>query len=480
MKIQEKITITVALTLFFVIFITVFSFTQLFLVNNRNIHLYDLAEKNNKFTGYIAGSYSEPQKALDFLSGSDYMERFEDIAGVKIIIADTRMNIIINNMDLESEDFKNLMLSSREIKRFFNITELLTISNRQAFGKLMVADIKNSRYYISIKEFRIKDTGYLSIFLKKQTELVLPPLRYALEILLIFLLAGLISIITGLILGKNISNPILRLNRSVSRISNGDYSENIRAKGTDEIGVLARNFNIMKNKIERSQESLKDFTYMLSHEIKNMITSINGYAVGITEGVYSSEAEINEALDIIKSKSKDLENITESLLMLSRIENRIIDISREDVDFEKIINDLLKLYEPELGKNMQVIKKTFDIKPGTRLLSDKYLIQTVVSNLINNAIKYSTAQSEIAINAMSDEKSIIIAVSNSGHSISEEEKDKIFNMFYRSEKYEFKNIKGFGLGLAISRRIANILGADLDFNSNENINTFTFKIPFAS
>ena len=55
MKIQEKITVTVALTLFFVIFITVFSFTQLFLVNNRNIHLYDLAEKNNKFTGYITG-----------------------------------------------------------------------------------------------------------------------------------------------------------------------------------------------------------------------------------------------------------------------------------------------------------------------------------------------------------------------------------------------------------------------------------------
>jgi signal transduction histidine kinase len=218
---------------------------------------------------------------------------------------------------------------------------------------------------------------------------------------------------------------------------------------------------------------------MLSHEIKNMITSINGYAVGITEGVYSSEAEINEALDIIKSKSKDLENITESLLMLSRIENRIIDISREDVDFEKIINDLLKLYDPELGKNMLVIKKTFDIKPGTKLLSDKYLIQTVVSNLINNAIKYSTTQSEIAINAMSDDKSIIIAVSNSGHGISEEEKDKIFNMFYRSEKYEFKNIKGFGLGLAISRRIANILGADLDFNSIENINTFTFKIPLA-
>ena len=353
----------------------------------------------------------------------------------------------------------------------------MTISGRQESGKLIMADIKNNRYYISIKEFPVKDKNDLSIFLKKQTELALPPVRYTIEMLLIFVLAGLISIITGLVLGKNISTPIMRLNRSVSRISNGDYSENIRAMGKDEIGILARNVNIMKNKIQRSQESLKDFTYMLSHEIKNMITSINGYAVGITEGVYSTEEEINEALDIIKNKSKDLENITESLLMLSKIENRIIEISKEEVNFEKIINDLLKLYEPELGRNRLKIKKTFAIMPETKHFSDKYLIQTVISNLINNAIKYSNTESEIIINSVSDDESVIISVSNSGPDITEDEKYKIYNMFYRSKKYEFKNIKGFGLGLAISRRIAGILGADLDFDSKKNINTFIFKIP---
>ena len=71
------------------------------------------------------------------------------------------------------------------------------------------------------------------------------------------------------------------------------------------------------------------------------------------------------------------------------------------------------------------------------------------------------------------------SVSNSGFGITGDEKDKIFNMFYRSKKYEFKNIKGFGLGLAISKRIANILGAGLDFESAGNINTFIFRIPVA-
>jgi len=64
------------------------------------------------------------------------------------------MDILINPLNIENEDFKNLILSSREIKSFFTISDLLTISNRQEFGKLIYADIENSNYYISIKEFQ--------------------------------------------------------------------------------------------------------------------------------------------------------------------------------------------------------------------------------------------------------------------------------------------------------------------------------------
>jgi signal transduction histidine kinase len=216
---------------------------------------------------------------------------------------------------------------------------------------------------------------------------------------------------------------------------------------------------------------------MLSHEIKNIITSVNGYAVGISEGVYSTEVEINEALNIIKSKTKDLENITESLLMLSRVENRLIELEKKEVNIEIIVDDLIKLYEPELTRNGLTIKKTYHIKTGIKLMSDKYLVQTVISNLVNNAMKYSSPDSDIIIEVFSDRNNVAFSVSNSGFGITGDEKDKIFNMFYRSKKYEFKNIKGFGLGLAISKRIANILGAGLDFESAGNINTFIFRIP---
>jgi len=80
-EIQEKITITVALTLFFVIFITAFSFTQLFMVNNRNTNLYNLAEQNSKLTEFVSGSFTEPEEALAYLKDTDYLKKFEELQG---------------------------------------------------------------------------------------------------------------------------------------------------------------------------------------------------------------------------------------------------------------------------------------------------------------------------------------------------------------------------------------------------------------
>ncbi len=458
MKISDKITITAALTLFFVIFITAFSFTQLFLINNRNIQLNNLAIQNKKFIEYAKSNFDDQNKVIKYLQESDYMLQMDSISGVKVLIADQDLNILINPLSTGSEDSKKLILSSTQIKSFFNDNELPAFSSNNNFDKLVYSQISGSQYFISIRKFQVSGQNLVSIFLKKQDEIVLPPFSYAVDMLLIFLIAGLISIITGLLLGRNISGPIMRLSKSVGRISNGDYTENIKVRGSDEISILASNINNMKNKIQRSQDSLKEFTYMLSHEIKNIITSVNGYAVGISEGVYSTEDEINEALNIIKSKTKDLENITESLLMLSRVENRLIELEKKEIKIENIVDDLIKLYEPELTRNRLTIKKTYNIKTGTRLMSDKYLVQTVISNLVNNAMKYSSPDSEITVEVFSDRKNVAFSVSNSGFGITGDDKDKIFNMFYRSKKYEFKNIKGFGLGLAISKRIANITG----------------------
>ena len=243
MKIQDKITITIALILFIIIFITAFVFTQLFVINNRNTELLNLSQLNYKFKGFIENNFNDIQNTIDLLTGSDYIKKLENIIGVDIIIADSNLNVLINPINLKSKDLKNLLSSSREIRKIINFSGLLPPSIRNTYGRIISAEINNKNYYISIQEFSLKNDNFLYIFFKKESEIAIPPLRYLFDLILIFLIAGLISIITGFLLSKNITGPILRLNRSVSLISNGDYSENIKVRGNDEISILARNIN---------------------------------------------------------------------------------------------------------------------------------------------------------------------------------------------------------------------------------------------
>ena len=100
------------------------------------------------------------------------------------------------------------------------------------------------------------------------------------------------------------------------------------------------------------------------------------------------------------------------------------------------------------------------------------------SNLINNAIKYSNPGSAINTSVYSKDQYIIFSISNEGTEISKDEKENIFKIFYRSKRFDFKNIKGFGLGLAISKKIATFLNANLKFKTSGKVNTFSLEIVY--
>ncbi|MHB9129234.1 MAG: sensor histidine kinase, partial [Candidatus Humimicrobiaceae bacterium] len=225
---------------------------------------------------------------------------------------------------------------------------------------------------------------------------------------------------------------------------------------------------------------LKEFTSTVSHEIKNMLTVIQGYSEGIKSGIYKGKEEISDALHKIISKTRDLENLTNSLLLLSKVENNFIEIKKDEVNPADIVDELIETYESQLFISKLKIVKSINIENKLRIKSNRYLIQTILSNLINNAIKYSMPNSIIQISLSSENtrsiKYIVFSVSNEGLEISNEEKGRIFKMFYRGDKAEFYNIEGYGLGLAISHKIATYLKASLDFKSDGKINTFILRM----
>ena len=473
MKIRDKLTNYIALTLFIIIFLASGIFTSLFVFNDRNSKLIDLTIQNTNFSEGLLKNYSSVHEALMDPAFFLIVRGYEGISGTRITLIDKNFDIILNPYGLTKVDAQKLVASNSILRGFFN-------NKTDNLEKIVNYNLTNKQYYVSVYKIKTGTLDLFSAFFKEKKDLDVPPVRYFFALSLLFVAALLISYFAGFILSKNISGNLIKLSGYVKKISAGDYDEEIIIKTRDEIQDLADNINLMKDKIKISQYSLKEFTSTVSHEIKNMLTVIQGYSEGIKSGIYQGKEEIGEALHKIISKTRDLENLTNSLLLLSKVENNFIEIRREEVNPIEIVEELIETYENQLFISQLKIVKNINIDNEIRLKGDRYLIQTILSNLINNAIKYSIPNSIIQISLSNENsrniKHIVFSVSNEGLEISNEEKGRIFKMFYRGDKAEFYNIEGYGLGLAISHKIATYLKAALDFKSDGKINTFILRM----
>ncbi|MHB1274987.1 MAG: HAMP domain-containing sensor histidine kinase [Candidatus Humimicrobiaceae bacterium] len=473
MKIRDKLTNYIALTLFIIIFLASGIFTTLFVFNDRNSRLLDLTIQNTNFSEGLLKKYPSVDEALIDPAFFLIVKGYEGISGTRITLIDKNFNLILNPYGLTKVDAEKLVSANSILRGFFN-------NNTDNLEKIVNYNLTNKKYYVSVYKVKTGSLDLFSAFFKEKKDLDVSPVRYFFALGLLFVAALLISYFAGFILSKNISGNLIKLSGYVKKISAGDYEEEIIIKTKDEIQDLADNINLMKNKIKISQYSLKEFTSTVSHEIKNMLTVIQGYSEGIKSGIYKGKEEISDALHKIISKTRDLENLTNSLLLLSKVENNFIEIKKDEVNPADIVDELIETYESQLFISKLKIVKSINIENKLRIKSNRYLIQTILSNLINNAIKYSMPNSIIQISLSSENtrsiKYIVFSVSNEGLEISNEEKGRIFKMFYRGDKAEFYNIEGYGLGLAISHKIATYLKASLDFKSDGKINTFILRM----
>jgi signal transduction histidine kinase len=473
LKIRDKLTNYIALTLFIIIFLASGIFTTLFVFNDRNSKLIDLTIQNTNFSEGLLKNYASIDEAMADPAFFLIVRGYEGISGTRITLIDKNFNLILNPYNLTKVDAEKVVTSNSILRGFFN-------NNTDNLEKIVNYNLTNKKYYVSVYKIKTGTLDLFSAFFKEKQTLDVPPIRYFFALALLFVAALLISYFAGFILSKNISGNLIKLSGYVKKISAGEYDDEIIIKTKDEIQDLADNINLMKDKIKISQYSLKEFTSTVSHEIKNMLTVIQGYSEGIKSGIYQGNEEIGDALHKIISKTRDLENLTNSLLLLSKVENNFIEIRKDEVNPIDIVEDLIENYENQLFISQLKIVKIINIDNTARLKGDRYLIQTILSNLINNAIKYSIPNSiiqiSLSIESTRNKKYVVFSVSNEGLEISNEEKGRIFKMFYRGDKAEFYNIEGYGLGLAISHKIATYLKAALDFKSDGKINTFILRM----
>ena len=235
---------------------------------------------------------------------------------------------------------------------------------------------------------------------------------------------------------------------------------------------------------EREIDRMKtDFISSVTHELRTPLTSIKAYITTILRDPDMPEQTKHEFLTIIDEESDLLKNLIEAILEVSRIESGAVRFSREPVDITAVIEQVLSAVR-QLADSKNIQLKTDIAQHLGVLQGDEGKIQSMVMNLVNNAIKFTPENGRVTISArrqarLPDEQGqeLIINVSDTGLGVPKEELPKIFNRFYRVHR-PGKQIRGTGLGLAIVKEIVNIHGGRIEVESElDRGSTFTVFLP---
>ncbi len=230
------------------------------------------------------------------------------------------------------------------------------------------------------------------------------------------------------------------------------------------------------SRLKRLESMRKDFVANVSHELKTPITSVLGFVETLSEGAIDDPESGRRFLKIIGDHTHRLNLIIEDLLSLSRLESFEQDIPRDWCSVAEIVNrskaDCATLAHP---KGI-TISTSYDGE--MYVYANQNLLEQALTNLVDNAVKYSEESSEIEIGVSSRGGRLEFSVTDSGSGIPREEQDRIFERFYRVDRARSRRLGGTGLGLAIVKHIALAHGGHVHVSSTLGEgSTFTVSIP---
>lgn len=374
---------------------------------------------------------------------------------------------------MQKEYYRNANIGIKEAEEMVKIAggmypSLYQTSEEESNYRATIREV-NERYYIfTAYKLDIEDTTdeiYLGMC-KDITELYDGRRQlvnqYSMVLVLLLLMGG----VCIYFLSKYITKPIRDLNNVVSEISEGNYEKRCQVEGEDEISELAKNFNIMADRMvqhmhEKELEALRkeSFTTAFAHELKTPLTSIIGYA-DMLNTVDMTEKEQREAYYYIYSQGKRLENLSHKLLELA------------EVDKSPLKTKLLsvKELEAELQATMHPIfaSKNIDGKilmEKGMLNADRELILSVFYNLLDNAVKAVDEGGYVSLTGNCLAEGYEVKVVDNGRGIPEKEIHRITEAFYMVDKSRSRKEGGAGIGMALCQKIIMLHGGEMHIHS---------------
>ncbi len=285
----------------------------------------------------------------------------------------------------------------------------------------------------------------------------------------------------GLSFVKKIIDPLLLLRSGVDKISKGNLDIKLNIRTGDEIEEVSSNFEKMADELKKLETMKEDLTRMIIHDLKSPLSGIMGSLDYLNSG-YATELTPDQKniIELAKKSCENMVSMVQNLLDIAKMEAGKLELKKERVN----ITDLLRSRHEEFIIQALNEKKELSITLDENLPEvevEKNIIERVVNNLINNAIKHTSSGGKIQLAASGGKKFLKISVSDDGPGIPEEFKKKIFEKFVQIERNKSKLRTGAGLGLNFCKMAIEAHGGNIWVESEaESGSSFIFTLPLQS
>jgi signal transduction histidine kinase len=272
---------------------------------------------------------------------------------------------------------------------------------------------------------------------------------------------------------KILIKPLGLINQTAKSISKGEFDKRVKIESDDEIGDLAVSFNYMADSLQGLEDMRKSFIANVSHELRSPMTSINGFISGILDGTIPEEKWLHY-LNIVHDEIKRLIRLINDILDLASLESGEFSLQVGVFDINELIRQRVIKFEDKINKKQISLEVTL-VGSKVKVKGDRDRIDQVITNLLDNSIKFVPIEGKIEIKTEMKEDRILISILNNGQSIPKDEIKYIWDRFHKADKARSKG-GGTGLGLSIARQIVNQHNQTIWVESGNGGTKFTFTL----
>ncbi|HSW11058.1 MAG TPA: ATP-binding protein [Bacillota bacterium] len=241
----------------------------------------------------------------------------------------------------------------------------------------------------------------------------------------------------------------------------------------DPGGVLILMYDLTD--LRRLERLRSDFVANISHELKTPVTAVQGFAETLLNAEGTSPEDVREFAAIIHREASRLARLIDDLLELSRIESGAVKPVMEPVDLTEVALLVVERHRPAAEAAGMVLEGP---AAGPVLVrGDAHQLEQMMSNLVDNAIKYGRAGGRVAVSVTREGSEAMVAVADDGPGIAVHDVPRVFERFYRGDKSRSPRHPGTGLGLAIVRHVAGVHGGTVGLSSRPGHTVFTVRLP---